>query len=111
MTSTNGKAEVLKQDARGRVRVSAERREALLDEFERSGSSGAKCARLAGVKYATFANWVQKRRKQRVTVSTVVNGPARESDAVAKAGPVRLFEALVEAGRGCGINGRLNLTQ
>ena len=44
MTSMNAKTEVLKQDVRGRVRVSAERREALLDEFERSGASGAKFA-------------------------------------------------------------------
>ena len=65
MTSTIAKAEILKQDGRGRVRLPARRREALLDEFERSGASGAKFARLAGIKYATFAGWVQKRRKQR----------------------------------------------
>jgi hypothetical protein len=65
MTSMNANTEVLKQDVRGRVRVSAERREALLDEFERSGASGAKFARLAGIKYATFANWVTKRRRER----------------------------------------------
>jgi hypothetical protein len=94
----NTKAEVLKQDARGRVRVSAERREALLDEFEKSRASGAKFARLAGIKYATFANWVQKRRKQRVSVSTVVNAPTGVNDPVANAGSVRLFEALVEGG-------------
>lgn len=39
MTSLNVKAEVLKQDARRRVRVSAQRREAILDESERSGTS------------------------------------------------------------------------
>ena len=64
MTSLNAKTEVLKQDGRGRVRVSAQRREALLDEFERSGVSGAKFARLAGIKYATFANWVLQRRSE-----------------------------------------------
>lgn len=98
MTSTNAKTEVLKQDARGRIRVSAARRGALLDEFERSGASGAKFARLAGIKYATFANWVQKRRKQRVSVSTVVNASAGVNDPVANTGAVRLFEALVEGG-------------
>jgi transposase-like protein len=82
----NAKTEVLKQDVRGRVRVSAERREALLDEFERSGASGAKFARLAGLKYATFANWVMKRRRER--------GRAGSGD-----GAVRLLEAVVE---GCG---------
>lgn len=35
-----------------------------LDEFERSGTSGAKFARLAGIKYPTFANWVQQRGKR-----------------------------------------------
>jgi len=48
MTSLIGEVEVLKTDTRGRVRVPAERREALLDEFEKSGMSGAKFARLAG---------------------------------------------------------------
>ena len=65
MTSTNVGAEILKQDGRGRVRVPARRREALLDEFEKSGASGAQFARLAGIKYATFAGWVLKRRKVR----------------------------------------------
>lgn len=105
MTSTKGKTEVVKQDARGRVRVSVERREALLDEFEKSGSSGARFARLAGIKYATFANWVQNRRRQRLAVSTVVKVPASGNDAVAKAGPVHLFEALVEGNSGVGQSG------
>ena len=56
---------LMTSDARGRVRVPEERREALLDEFERSGLSGVKFARLAGVKHPTFALWVQKRRKAR----------------------------------------------
>ena len=65
MTSTNAGPEILKQDSRGRVRVPRERREALLAEFERSGLSGVKFAALAGIKYATFAAWVQQRRQQR----------------------------------------------
>ena len=68
MASLNAKTEVLKQDARGRVRVLAQRREALLDEFERSGASGVKFERLTGIKYATFANWVLQRRKRRAAV-------------------------------------------
>ena len=55
--------ELLKVDALGRVRVSRERREWLLDEFDRSGVVAAEFARMAGVKYSTFANWVQKRRR------------------------------------------------
>jgi hypothetical protein len=93
------KAEILKQDSRGRVRVPAQRREALLDEFEKSGASGARFARLAGIKYATFAGWVFKRRKQRgKPVKATPGSPADSGDAVVSAGPVRLFEALVEGG-------------
>jgi hypothetical protein len=93
------RAEVLKQDGRGRVRVPLQRREALLDEFEKSGASGAKFARLAGIKYATFAGWVLKRRKLRGSSAKGTPGsPAGLDDAVVSAGPVRLFEALVEGG-------------
>jgi hypothetical protein len=55
--------ELLKVDALGRVWMSAERREWLLDEFERSGVAGAEFARIAGVKYSTFATWLQRRRR------------------------------------------------
>ncbi|MHA3775434.1 IS66 family insertion sequence element accessory protein TnpA [Verrucomicrobiota bacterium sgz303538] len=65
MTSPNESGSVLKSDYRGRVRVPEERREALSDEFEKSGLSGQKFAQLAGVNYATFMNWVQKRRDAR----------------------------------------------
>jgi len=64
MTSTDD-GTILKTDDRGRVRTPVDRREALLDEFERSGVSGMKFAQLAGIKYATFANWIQKRRRTR----------------------------------------------
>ncbi|MDB6112975.1 MAG: hypothetical protein JWR69_4725 [Pedosphaera sp.] len=65
MTDTN-KSDVqpLKTDARGRVRTPAKRRESLLEEFDRSGLSGAKFAELAGIKYQTFATWLQQRRRQ-----------------------------------------------
>jgi hypothetical protein len=101
MTSTNVRAEILKQDGRGRVRVPAARREALLDEFEKSGASGARFARLAGIKYSTFAAWVLKRRKERGrSAKTVPGSRAGLNDAVLSAGPVRLFEALLEGGNG-----------
>lgn len=61
---------ILKTDARGRVFVPAERRERLLEEFERSGLSGMKFAQLSGVKYQTFANWVQRRRRKREPQAT-----------------------------------------
>ena len=57
--------QLLKVDVSGRVWTSRERREALLDEFERSGTSAAQFAALVGVKYPTFASWVQMRRRQR----------------------------------------------
>jgi transposase len=57
--------QILKSDRRGRVRVPVERREALLEEFERVGVSAAKFAEMVGLKYSTFANWAQKRRKER----------------------------------------------
>ena len=101
MTSTNVRAEIFKQDRRGRVRVPAERRETLLDEFERSGASGAKFAQLTGIKYATFAGWVVKRRKERGrAVKPAPGSPAGVEDSVVGAGPVRLFEALMEGDRG-----------
>jgi len=56
--------QILKRDTAGRVRTPRERREALLMEFDRSGMSGQKFAAWAGMKYTTFANWLQRRRKQ-----------------------------------------------
>jgi lambda repressor-like predicted transcriptional regulator len=37
------------------VRATPERRAAILTEFDRSGVSAAQFARLAGIKYSTFA--------------------------------------------------------
>jgi hypothetical protein len=58
-------ATILKRDALGRVTHTREQREALLDEFERSGMKGRPFARMAGVSYPTFATWIQKRRRAR----------------------------------------------
>jgi len=69
----------------GRVHTPPERRESLLDEFERSGLSGPKFAQLAGIKYQTFAAWVTRRRKQRGGVQPAVQSPD----------PVRWLEAVV----------------
>jgi len=57
--------ELLKVDRRGHVRVSAQRREVLLDEFERCGVSAAGFAAQIGVKYTTFAHWRQRRERSR----------------------------------------------
>lgn len=47
----------------GRLRFTKEQREALLDAFESSGLSGTRFAATHGIKYQTFATWVQKRRQ------------------------------------------------
>lgn len=57
--------EIIKTDCIGRIRVSCEHREKLLDAFESSGMSGQKFAAHCGVKYTTFASWIQKRRRER----------------------------------------------
>jgi len=77
---------ILKTDTQGRVRTPRERQESLLDEFERSGLSGAKFAELAGIKYQTFAAWATRRRQQRGQ-DTV---PAKRPDSV------RWLEAVVQ---------------
>ena len=56
---------LLKTDVLGRIQRTREQRERILDEYERSGVSGAKFAALCGVKYQTFANWLQCRKRQR----------------------------------------------
>src|ERR1700722_116661 len=81
--------QILKTDRRGRVHVPIERREALLAEFEGSGLTGAKFAELAGVKYATFANWRAKRRKARAAGASSVG-------AQGTVGSLRLIEATIE---------------
>jgi transposase-like protein len=64
MTVMESGAEILKVDEVGRVRTPAEKREAMLAEYERSGMTGAQFARFVGVRYSTLMYWLQKRRKQ-----------------------------------------------
>jgi len=56
MTSMESESGILKTDTIGRVFTPPARREQLLEEFERSGLSGAKFAALAGIKYPTFVS-------------------------------------------------------
>jgi hypothetical protein len=92
---------VIKSDAMGRVRTPAERRRELLHEFERSGLSGKKFAALVGVKYSTFAFWLQDRRRR-----GQADRPPKEA-----ADPVRWLEAVVEKAHSSGAqNGALVLT-
>ena len=56
---------VIKSDCLGRIHVSKEHRGKLLAAFDSSGMSGAKFASHYGIKYPTFASWIQKRRRER----------------------------------------------
>jgi hypothetical protein len=70
MNTTPTDAVILKTDALGRMKTPAARREALLDEFERSGMSGVQFAEFVGIKYQTFATWAQLRRRRRKTAAS-----------------------------------------
>ena len=64
MTCTTETVEgIIKQDSRGRLRTTPERRQALLAEFDQSSMTGRKFAAWAGIKYSTFSNWLGTRRK------------------------------------------------
>jgi transposase-like protein len=54
---------LIKQDKRGRMRVTRERRQMLVAEFEHSAMTGRQFAALAGIKATTFSNWVRRWRK------------------------------------------------
>ena len=96
---------ILKMDTRGRVRTPVAQREGLLDAFERSGLSGMKFAALHGVKYPSFAGWVQRRKRRQqgegLGLAEGVRTASREADS---GGALRWWEAVVgeEAGRDAG---------
>ena len=69
-------------DTKGRVRTSKEQRGVILAEFERSGLSAAQFAKRTGLKYSTFALWVQRHRR--------ITQPSGDR-------PVQLLEAVVAA--------------
>jgi len=102
MTSTQDESNALRTDTRGRVRTPIERREELLDEFERSGISAMAFAKMAGVNYATFANWRQKRRKRGGRGAGLAQNAGQDRPTAEANGPMRLFEAFVEAGSSAG---------
>ncbi len=73
MTSTTGlvpapepsAARLIKTDVLGRMHRTRDQRERILDEYERSGLSGPKFAAFCGVRYQTFATWLQRRKRAR----------------------------------------------
>ena len=87
MTPTEVPSEILPADNRGRVRVSRQRREELLDEFERSGMTGAQFARTIGLKYQTFAFWRQQRQKRK---------PALTNPSPQKTATVEWLETVID---------------
>jgi transposase-like protein len=55
--------QILPVDRRGRVRVSRERRAALLEQFDKSGMTVRRFAAWAGIKYQTVYGWLQRRKQ------------------------------------------------
>jgi len=93
--------QILSQDARGRVLVSRERRQALLEECDRSGMSAVKFAQYIGIKYSTLAYWLQSRRRQRQKEKSLIKAdagtePGRSNGA--------WIEAVVESPSGPGVS-------
>jgi hypothetical protein len=58
---------LVKFDRRGRLRYAPEQKAALMEAFAASGLSGPKFAALHGVKYQTFAAWLQKQKRTTAT--------------------------------------------
>jgi len=87
--------QILSQDAQGRVLVSRERRESLLEEYDRSGMSGIKFAQYVGIKYSTLAYWLQSRRRRRQKEKLLIKGGAETEPGKSNGGWI---EAVVENG-------------
>ncbi len=98
MTSTASSDAILKTDSLARVRTTPQRRQELLEEFDRSGLSGSEFAALVGVKYSTFAGWAARRKRA---------GSANRA-AVDNGGKVRWLEAVIGQAQGEG-NGILTV--
>ena len=88
---------ILKRDVLGRVTIPKAQREALLDEFERSGLKGKPFARLVGVNYQSFASWIQKRRRARGDYAALAVARCEASVKTRLPKPLRLMEAVPAA--------------
>lgn len=84
LTSSAAEGVLVATDAKGRLRVPKEQRKAVLARFEQSGMSAARFAAVAGIKYSTFAGWVQRYRR------------AKPKSALRR---LRLLEAVVDQGQ------------
>ena len=85
---------IFKRDVLGRVTIPKAQREALLDEFERSGLKGKPFAKLVGVNYQTFAVWIQNRRRARGDYAAAAITKTQAPAAVRPPRPLRLIEAV-----------------
>jgi hypothetical protein len=74
LASEEQAGQILSQDARGRVLATQERRDLLLEEYDRSGMSGVRFAQYVGIKYTTLAHWLRRRRRQRQREKLLTNG-------------------------------------
>ena len=84
--------DLVQTDSKGRLRVTKEQRKAVLARFEQSGMSAAKFAAAAGIKYSTFAGWLQRYRR------------AQPKAALRR---LRLVEAVVDPGQQTSAKGLL----
>ena len=55
---------IMKTDRQGRLRYTAEQKQALVEAYEASGLSGPRFAALHGVNYQTLVSWLRKRRRE-----------------------------------------------
>ena len=81
-----GVTKVIKTDQKGRVRITRERREMLLEEFEKSSMTAAAFAGMIGVNIQTFYGWCRQRK--RVKQPAAVKGKDAEK-------PLQLVEAVI----------------
>jgi hypothetical protein len=83
---------LIKTDVTGRMHRTREQCEQILDEYERSGLSGPKFAALCGVKYQTFASWLQRRRRKH---QSLAKRPGKPGSAPTK---IQWLEAQLRSG-------------
>jgi transposase-like protein len=104
-----GGDQILIQDRVGRVRTPRERRDAMVEEYERRGMSVLAFAEHVGMKYPTLASWIQKKRRQAQREASTERGKHRERQAqreanlAVKSHPVQWVGAMPdieEQGRG-----------
>lgn len=88
-TSPPPDLQLLKTDTRFRVRTPAAQRDALLDLYERGTLTAKAFAASHGIKYPTFAVWVQQRRK-RSNSNTPESSPLRWVETVLPQPPTTL---------------------